>query len=53
MTAHNRKISVHIVATDKPLETKSIARVIAQHYRKGIAENGNSNDRRTKIQRSA
>lgn len=47
-----RTIRVHIVPTDRPLETKTIARVIAQQIRKGNM-NYVSNDRRTEIQRGA
>lgn len=44
-------VRVHTIPSEKPLETKNIARQIAQQLRKGNYHYGN--DRRTEIQRGA
>ncbi len=44
-------VRVHIIPTEKPLETKTIAQLIAQQLRKG--HYNYDKDRRTEIQRGA
>ena len=44
-------IRVHMIPTEKPMNTKNIAQLIAHQLRKGELQHGN--DRRTAIQRSA
>lgn len=51
MTAIKREIRVRIVPTDRPLNTMSIAREIAQQIRKGNTTHGN--DTATKTRRTA
>lgn len=45
-------IRVHAIRTERPLDTKNIARVIAHQLRKGNTNYG-TYDRRTEIQRGA
>lgn len=46
-------IRVHTIPSEKPLQTKNIAQLIAHQLRKGTCNYGITNDRRTEIQRGA